>query len=89
VRIRHILTALPLAAALLAVPAAAHAGTAAAPAATVIFGPCTPFQDGQYRVIGHEIYECVHTGFGYYWVRWVNTCPRAVPAAPGKTAESC
>ena len=72
-RRRITLGLIPAAAILLAAPAA---GAATAPAhAQVIFGPCTPLQDGQIKVIGPFLYECVFVrGLGYYWVRYENSC---------------
>jgi hypothetical protein len=72
-------------AAVMTAPAAVASTTAASlsakPAGTVIFGPCTALEDGRYMVIGHNVYECVHTGFGWYWVRYVNrSCPGVITA---------
>jgi hypothetical protein len=86
---------LSLAAAALALAGGTGAALASAPAASaaaepdgqstgIIFGGCSPLEDGEYTIIRGQLAECIHLPFGWYWVEVTeNVCPGVSPASLG------
>jgi hypothetical protein len=92
-RLMAVLLAVPV---LLSAAMTATAGTASAAVARpagystgIIFGGCSPLQDGRFTVIkwGGNLYwaECIHLPFGWYWVESERGCPDAA-RAPARIA---
>jgi hypothetical protein len=84
-----LLAAVVLAGACLAGPASAAAARPAGYSTGIIFGGCSPLQDGRFTVIRHggNLYwaECIHLPFGWYWVESERGCPDAA-RAPARIA---
>jgi hypothetical protein len=50
----------------------------------IIFGGCSPLEDGEYTIIRGQLAECIHLPFGWYWVEVTeNVCPGVSPASLG------